>query len=188
MTDNTYKPPPGHSTAADVLVAQQRMREAEAANNAAALRDMAVVQHSQDMQQIIGAGRSTYGTAEFDNASERVSKAFGEQVGVLTEALRAYDRPGDLVMELAKRGDDELANLQRAARGTPTRLLAQLAKMESQIAPNQTYADETPSWRKVDHTGRISRDAFFSGDSDSTGDKAWSRAFDEFSKFGRKRR
>jgi len=85
---------------------------------------------------------------------------------------------------LNRKGD---AELKQFARMSPTRQATECAKLQARANPNDdVHVSDNPRWRDAPQA-RMTKEAFGTGISDAIDDKAWSKAFDKFSKFGRGR-
>ena len=101
MTD--YQNYPGAPSSAQQYADEVERRAA--ANNAQAQMSAQQKEHDLEVGAIVSQGRDTYGKEEFDDASDTVAKAFGDRTPALVYALRGFDTPGAIIMELAKRGE-----------------------------------------------------------------------------------
>jgi hypothetical protein len=142
---------------------------------AAAAEKMAEALHHQEMNEIVSLGRTEYGSEAFDDASQTVASKLGERALPVTAALRQFDFPHRIVQHLADNPND----LEAISKLPINRMLVELARIESRMAPNgrvNTFAD--PMWKSPTLKGRVSDADWNRGAGDAMSEAAFSKEFD----------
>ncbi len=105
----------------------------------------AIQTHQLEVNAIVDAGREKLGSERFDEMSATVAEKLGDKVGEFMAAARQFDSPVELIEKLA----DDPRELERLAKLPTARMLVEIARIESRLAPSGhaiTTAD--PVWKR----------------------------------------
>jgi hypothetical protein len=148
-------------------------------------QQQAVQQHVADVNEIVKQGNDRYGREEMTDIGDRIAGALGDKTAGVMGVLRDFDDPVSILEGLNRKSDVEL---KRFAQMSLTRQATECAKLQARANPNDdVHVSDNPRWRDAP-TAKMTKEAFGTAISDAIDDKAWSKAFDKFSRFGRGRR
>jgi hypothetical protein len=101
--------------------------------------------HQLEVNAIVDAGREKLGSARFDEISATVAEKLGGKLGEFMSAARQFDSPVELIETLA----DDPRTLERLATLPTARMLVEIARIESRLAPSGHAVTTTdPVWKR----------------------------------------
>ena len=136
--------------------------------------------HHQEVNELIEAGRALHGAETFDQASEAVAQAFGDNSRLqnFLGTARQFDRAPDVIVRLA--GDER--RLAEIAKLPPPRQAVAFAALESEMSSyGRASTGSERTWKNPEvRRGVVSEESWRKdGGAAITDDSAWSRAFDK---------
>jgi hypothetical protein len=101
--------------------------------------------HQLEVNAIVDAGRERHGSDRFDEMSATVAEKLGNRTAEFMSAARQFDSPVELIERLA----DDPRELERLAKLPTARMLVEIARIESRLAPSSHAVTTTdPVWKR----------------------------------------
>jgi hypothetical protein len=131
---------------------------------------------AKDIDQIVEVGRTQFGNAGFDDASQVVAETLADKTNAVMATIAQFDRPHEIIAHLA----NNEPQLKALAKLSPARQAVELARIEAQMTSNgHVNTGAEPLYKQPAlRSGRVSDEDWSRSFGEGLSDAQWFKQFD----------